>query len=178
MTSQPQESILITLGGRASAGEQIGARWSGKWKKASYSEILPFHRYRKELRKSGFPTGCRPKFRVILELLRSVGAVSLCTDWRQTAVATALVIDTGVWGGGVKFGSVSRNIPGGERERDGRNGGKETETISTCKYSLDIRRASRRVECLTSPLKCAKVCLHTRCSYLMQTQYHFSRCQG
>ena len=25
------------------AGEQIGARWSGKWKKASYSRILPFH---------------------------------------------------------------------------------------------------------------------------------------
>lgn len=52
--------------------------------------------------------------------------MSLCTDWRQTSVATVLVIDTGVWGGGVKFGSVSRNIPRGEGEID-RKGGKETE---------------------------------------------------
>ena len=144
------------------------------WRNPPFSS-LP----KKSSEKSGFLIGYRPKIRVISERLRSEGVVSLCTDWRQTAVATALVIDTGVWarmggrrGGGVKFGSVSRNIPGGERD------GKGTETISTCKYSLDIRRASRRVECLTSPLKSDKVCLHTRFSYLMQPEYHFSRCEG
>ena len=97
MTSPPRESILMTLGGRTARANRLGPVGAGNGRGLLMAKSSLLIVTEKELRKSGFPTGCRPKFRVILELLRSVGAVSLCTDWRQTAVATALVIDTGVW---------------------------------------------------------------------------------
>ena len=128
MTSPPRESILMTLGERArGAGEQIGARWSGKWKRASYGEILPSHRYRKRALKKRFSNwvppknprnlgtspimgGCRVFLYVPIGVRRPSPRPSLLTRGSGRAWA-------GGRGGGVKFGSVSRNIPGGERGR-------------------------------------------------------------